>query len=543
MTDNRDRKSAEMRSKWSGLGLFIIAFIFLALGSWLLSITDPVESNYALTAKEMVLSGNWMSPQIYGIYWYDKPIMVYWLLSLSYTVFGFTDFGSRLPAIFCGALSAPLLTYYVKRITGKRAASTWAAVMLATSLEFWLISHAIITDSILLLFTIPTLLSAYIGLYEGNKKHMMIAYGAAGLSCLTKGPVGLALPGLFLLLWCGWMKKSIYWKRLFPWRGILTFIIVCFPWYVGMYLIHGSDFLYEFLGIHNILRATSSEHPADNVWYYYIALFPLSLLPWFGLSLYGIKKEWSEKSPFCKFLLVWLAGTLIFYTLMATKYVTYTYISVVPAILFAALHVTDIAEGKRAACLALAVPFLFMASALGIGTIKLPDVEWAAFYCIIAYSFYMVILRWKSSKKKLLLITASATAGLYLCLVFQAFPAYMMTRSSALLADTFHNLPGAHYFFRSYAASFTYYTGETATKLTPDIPGGEKRDARWNAKYVMPTVSEKEWLTKLPAEDIYLFVSPSNEKFFSRWDRKSDFTKETSSPSGTIYKMKDRHDH
>lgn len=74
--------------------------------------------------------------------------------------------------------------------------------MLALSFEFWIISHAIITDSILLLFAIPTLLSAYIGVMEGSRKHLIIAYAAAGFACLTKGPVGLVLPGILLVLWC-----------------------------------------------------------------------------------------------------------------------------------------------------------------------------------------------------------------------------------------------------------------------------------------------------------------------------------------------------
>lgn len=542
MTDTSHMLPVLRESKWGGVGIFIASLIFLALASWLFPITDPVESNYALTAKEMVLSGDWMSPQIYGVYWYDKPIMVYWLLSLSYSLLGFNDFASRLPFLLCGALSASLLAYYVKRITHKRAAATWSAVMLVTSLEFWLISHAIITDSLLLLFTIPTLLSAYIGLYEGSTKHMTIAYGVAGLSCLTKGPVGLVLPGLFLLLWCGWMKKSIYWKRLFPWQGILAFLAICLPWYVGMYLIHGGEFLYNFLGIHNVLRATASEHPEDNLWYYYLALFPVSLLPWFGLSLYGIKKEWSERSQFCKFLLLWLAGTLIFYSLMATKYVTYTYISVIPAILFAALRCDDVAEGKRAACLSLAIPFLLMAAALGIATIKLPDVHWAAFYCIITYSFYRVLLRWKSTKRKLLLITASATAGLYLCLAFQAFPAYLLTRSSLSMADTLHHLPGTHYFFRSYPASYTYYSGETAVRLVPDSSADMRRDSRWSAKYVMPSISEEELQKKLPHEDMYLFVSSSNEKFFHQWDKASYFIPHASFVSGTIYRKRAAYD-
>ena len=57
--------------------LAVLCFLFLLLGNSQLAVTDPVESNYALTAKEMVLSGDWISPQIYGTYWFDKPIFIY----------------------------------------------------------------------------------------------------------------------------------------------------------------------------------------------------------------------------------------------------------------------------------------------------------------------------------------------------------------------------------------------------------------------------------------------------------------------------------
>ena len=55
--------------------LFVVWLVFFMVANNILPVTDPVESNYALTAKEMVLSGNWLSPQIYGTYWYDKPIL------------------------------------------------------------------------------------------------------------------------------------------------------------------------------------------------------------------------------------------------------------------------------------------------------------------------------------------------------------------------------------------------------------------------------------------------------------------------------------
>lgn len=72
----------------------VFALLFLA-GNELAAVTDTAESNYALTAREMVLSGDWMSPRIYGHYWYDKPIFFYWELALSFAAFGFNEFAAR----------------------------------------------------------------------------------------------------------------------------------------------------------------------------------------------------------------------------------------------------------------------------------------------------------------------------------------------------------------------------------------------------------------------------------------------------------------
>ena len=64
-------------AKWQWLLLFLVTALLLFTGNSSLLVTDSVESNYALTAKEMVLSGDWLSPQIYGHYWYDKPVFFY----------------------------------------------------------------------------------------------------------------------------------------------------------------------------------------------------------------------------------------------------------------------------------------------------------------------------------------------------------------------------------------------------------------------------------------------------------------------------------
>lgn len=91
-----------MHRKYWALLLFM-ALLLLFAGNDSLLITDNVEANYALTAKEMVLSNDWLSPQIYGHYWFDKPIFFYWLTALGFKIFGFTEFGARFfPALQIG---------------------------------------------------------------------------------------------------------------------------------------------------------------------------------------------------------------------------------------------------------------------------------------------------------------------------------------------------------------------------------------------------------------------------------------------------------
>lgn len=144
-------------AKWQWLLLFLVTALLLFTGNSSLLVTDSVESNYALTAKEMVLSGDWLSPQIYGHYWYDKPVFFYWLTALAYKLFGFTEFASRFfPAVF-GMASIALLGWAGSKLYNART-GFYSAVILVSSVEFFLISKSIITDAVLFFFFSATLL-------------------------------------------------------------------------------------------------------------------------------------------------------------------------------------------------------------------------------------------------------------------------------------------------------------------------------------------------------------------------------------------------
>ena len=85
--------------------LAVAAIFFYGAFARYFPVTDTVESNYVLTAREMLGRGDWLSPVIYGHFWYDKPILTYWTLMASFSAFGFTDLAARVPFILCAALN------------------------------------------------------------------------------------------------------------------------------------------------------------------------------------------------------------------------------------------------------------------------------------------------------------------------------------------------------------------------------------------------------------------------------------------------------
>ena len=141
-----------MKNSFSVAVVFAAAFVFFLLFNGNISVTDPVESNYALTAKEMLLSGDWLSPRIYGQFWFDKPIMIYWLIAVSYGVFGVNEFAARFPAALFAAASVAWVYWFGGKLYASQRTAFFSALVLATSLEFWILSRMIITDAVLFFF-------------------------------------------------------------------------------------------------------------------------------------------------------------------------------------------------------------------------------------------------------------------------------------------------------------------------------------------------------------------------------------------------------
>ena len=112
-----------------------------------------------------------------------------------------------------------------------------------------------------------------------------------------------------------------------------------------MYSIHGEQFISGFLGLHNVDRALISEHPKFNVWYYYLLIVPLSLLPWTPVIVYHLK-DLNWKDDFDLLGIIWFIVIVLFYSLVATKYLTYTLPAIIPCIIWAAVKICELVTDK-----------------------------------------------------------------------------------------------------------------------------------------------------------------------------------------------------
>lgn len=313
-----------------------IIVLFSNLGGF--PLLDPDEPVYAETPREMFLHDEFLSPRIYGEYWYDKPPMYYWLVALSYSVFGVGDFSARFPS----ALMALVCVFAVMRygkILFDKSIGVMAALILVTSLEFFYLGKAAVTDMTLTLCLTVSLLAFLCRKYP-------VFYLFSALAVVAKGPIGLfplVIAGLYLLC-TGNLKEYRHMKIL---TGVFIFTAVALPWYAFMYHTHGSAFIDTFLGFHNITRFTSPEHPSGTLWYYYIPVLLIGFFPWTPVLFQSLYASIARGNKRTFFLFLWVCVIFLFFTISQTKLVSYILPLYPPLALLTACYLQRLKESYQ----------------------------------------------------------------------------------------------------------------------------------------------------------------------------------------------------
>jgi 4-amino-4-deoxy-L-arabinose transferase-like glycosyltransferase len=317
------------QSRWVHYTVLAVAHFLLTLPNlgghtfW-----DMDEGVNAEAAREMLESGNWTTPYFNYELRTAKPALLYWLQATSYQLFGVNEFAARLPAVLCG-LGSLLFTYELARRMFSPTTGLLAGLVLASCIEFCLISHAATPDPPLLFFLLGAFYCYWAG-SEGDRRWWFVPCAIfCALAVLTKGPVGVALPGLVIVLHLAWMRQlHKLWDGRFVLAGVV-FILVAGPWYGMVSLDTKGKWLEAFLTNENIKRFSEpSEGHGGPIFYHAAMLFVLSA-PWcvFLLpSLWTAARETSSKSEHTnayRFLTVWFLAYLVFFSIAATKLPNY----------------------------------------------------------------------------------------------------------------------------------------------------------------------------------------------------------------------------
>lgn len=255
------------------------------------SLWDMDEGVNAECTREMLEAGTWVVPTFNGQLRTAKPILLYWIQRPFVTAFGPTEFAVRLPAALLG-LGTVLLTYELGRRMFGAATGLLGGLVLASATQFCMLSHAATPDAPLIFFTTLTLFLFWRGHEAGGRGWFYLPALASAFAVLAKGPIGLALPGLVVVLYFAWNREL---RRLLDRRlvwALLLWAAVALPWYGLVTSETRGEYLGKFLGNENVNRFfTPQENHRGPVVYYVACLFVL-FAPWccfLGATLwYGV---------------------------------------------------------------------------------------------------------------------------------------------------------------------------------------------------------------------------------------------------------------
>lgn len=313
-----------------------IMFLYLFMSSRT-TLLDRDEPRYARVTVEMVESGNYLVPTFNGESWLDKPVLMYWLMSLPVRIFGPTEFACRFFSAIGTAITC-FLTFLIGRQLFNTKAGLLAMVILASNCMFLMVGTSAIADAPLLPFIVGVMLVFITAIKNSMRTIHIILMGIGlGLGMLTKGPMGLfPLFAIFTILWLS--RKSISnLKYIILKIGISIFIgfLILAAWAIPVNHATNGEFVSVFLGHHVFARALRpmENHGGNFLLFlpYYIPIIIGGLFPWtlyLPGSLSALLRNRLGGMEIRNILIGWIVPIVVLMSLAATKlphYIIFTW--------------------------------------------------------------------------------------------------------------------------------------------------------------------------------------------------------------------------
>ena len=307
------------------IGVLFIALFLVWFGTLdYRKLVRPDEGRYAEIPREMVATGDWLTPRLNGIKYFEKPALQYWATATSYKVFGESEWSARLWPALTGFFSVLLVAWTGRRLWGARA-GILAAAILASTLLYIVMSHVITLDmglSFFLQVAWTAFLFAQQGDVKNSRRWMWLLWAALALAVLSKGLVAIVLCGATLGAYTLLNRDFSPWKRLAPVSGLTLFLTIAAPWFIAV-SIANPEFAHFFFIHEHFERYLTRTHGRYQPDWYFILIYAVGALPWTFLLLHALFKAWRRDNTATfqaqRFIALWVIVCFGFFSLSSSK--------------------------------------------------------------------------------------------------------------------------------------------------------------------------------------------------------------------------------
>jgi 4-amino-4-deoxy-L-arabinose transferase-like glycosyltransferase len=516
-----------------------LLLFFGSLGSY--PLLEPDEGRYAEIPREMLASGDFVSPHLNGVLYFEKPPLYYWLNAAALSLPGDPAVLCRLVGAFFGLAGIGLAWLLGTSIGGNRKVGLLAALVLGSSPLWLALSRANILDMALTFFLSAVLTCFWLAQAKerGEPGERLLWYGmfaAAALATLTKGLIGFVLPGAVIFLYLLFARRWRLLRRV-PWvGGLLLFLAIALPWHL-LAARRNPDFLWFYFVHEHFLRYATPEAKRQAPAWFFVAILALGLIPWSGVIPAAARLfrrgdrigKLRDERPGLIFLACWAGFIFLFFSASQSKLVPYILPAVPPLAVLIALALAEAETDRRIgawsraggalgslllAALAAAMLWVSLGQVKQASAVILPDVAAVAFPALAA-ALLSAWFWWRGRLRNLAAL-AIAPALLVIGLVSLA-PRAAQRLSAAPLARTLAMAlrPGDEvYSYRCYPQTLPVYLGRqvgvveyqgelafgighlSAAERVRRFPTAAELRPRWDSDRTVYLVLETE---KLPA--------------------------------------------
>lgn len=293
------------------------------------SLITADEGRYAVLSLNMLWSGDWITPRLNGVLYFEKPALQYWAGAIAYQLFGVNELAARFWPGLASFASVVAVAYTGGRLWGREAGLT-AALLAGSMVWIYANGHYLTLDAGLGFFLTLALCGFVLAQRDEasaaeRRQFMWLTWAAMAGAVLSKGLVGLVIPGATLVLYSLTSRDWLIWRRMQWLSGLAIFLMLAAPWFIAVSLRNPG--YAEFFFIHeHFTRFLTKVHGREGAWWFFVPLLVGGLMPWTALLPAMARQGWQRgegRFQPGRVLLIWSVFVFAFFSVSSSKLPSY----------------------------------------------------------------------------------------------------------------------------------------------------------------------------------------------------------------------------